>query len=155
MRTLMAQAFTRQEVTALRHAIGRQAAESGLCGIRLEDFVLAVHESVTNAVEHAGGHGSLKMWTCDGLLQAQTVDQGTGIPDGYLNGHGQPSGMSFTGRGIYLIRRLCDGVDIRTGPLGTTVEITMRLPRTPRGSAPPMKRVRVAMDAVQWRHFTA
>ncbi|WP_336207419.1 ATP-binding protein [Nonomuraea sp. LPB2021202275-12-8] len=157
MRTLITQPFTLQEVTTLRHAVARHASASGLAGARLEDFVLAVHESVVNAVEHGGGYGHLKLWTSGGMLRAETADHGSGIPHGYVNGHRLPSDMAFTGRGIYLIRRLCDGVDFRTGPGGTVVQITMRLPRHQLRHVSPMKRVRVAVSGLHrhMNHFTA
>jgi anti-sigma regulatory factor (Ser/Thr protein kinase) len=157
MRTLLTKPFTLQEIIPLRQAVARHASTSGLAGARLEDFVLAVHESIVNAVEHGGGRGHLTMWSADGLLRVETVDHGPGIPRRYLNGHGQPSDTAYAGRGIYLIRRLCDGVDLRTGPTGTTIQITMRLPRRRLGHASPMKRVRVAVNGLHRHagHFTA
>jgi serine/threonine-protein kinase RsbW len=147
MSTLLTKPFTIQEITPLRRAVARHASTSGLAGARLEDFVLAVHESIVNAVEHGGGRGHLKMWSADGLLRVETVDHGPGIPGPYLN-DGQPSDTAYAGRGIYLIRRLCDGVDLRTGPAGTTVQITMRLPRRGPRHTSPMKRVRVAANGI-------
>lgn len=129
MRTLIAQVFTLQDITKLRHAVSEQARSCGLHGPRLDDFVLAVHESVVNAIEHAGGHGRFKLWTVDGVIRSETSDRGAGIPEAYVNGGKRPSDESHTGRGIYLIRRLCDAADFRTGPGGTTVLLTMRLPR--------------------------
>ncbi len=157
MSTLLTEPFTVQEITPLRHAVAQHASISGLAGARLEDFVLAVHESIVNAVEHGGGRGHLRMWRADGLLRVETVDHGPGIPNGYLNGHRRPPDTAFTGRGIFLIRRLCDGVDLRTGPAGTTVQITMRLPRHRAGHSSPMKRVRVAAKGLHrhTEHFTA
>ncbi|MFI7105852.1 ATP-binding protein [Nonomuraea sp. NPDC050227] len=142
MALLLTQVFTLHDVTKLRRAVAEQAESSGLREGRLDDFVLAVHESVVNAVEHAGGRGHLTLWTVDGVIRSETTDQGTGIPQAYLDGDVRPSSLSYTGRGIYLIRRLCDVVDVRTGPDGTTVRLTMRLPHA---SASPssMKRIRV------------
>ncbi|GAA3544397.1 hypothetical protein GCM10022419_025770 [Nonomuraea rosea] len=157
MRTLLTQPFTFHDVTKLRREVAEQAANCGLNGPRLDDFVLAVHESVVNAVEHAGGHGYFKLWTIDGIIRSETTDRGSGIPDGYLNGHRRPSDMSYTGRGIYLIRRLCDMADFHTGPRGTQVRLTMRLPRGPdRGAHRAMRRIRVtAAPHRMFGHFTA
>lgn len=142
MRTLLAQRFTVEEVPAIRHAVAREATACGLTGPRLDDFVLAVHESVINAVSHAGGRGHVRLWTVAGVLRAETVDRGSGIPGGYLNGHHLPGETASDGRGIFLIRELCDDVVFSTGPQGTRVEITMRLPRCRRPLSP-MRRVRV------------
>jgi anti-sigma regulatory factor (Ser/Thr protein kinase) len=144
MRTLLAEAFTLHDVTKLRRAVAEQAERCGLSGPRLEDFVLAVHESVVNAVEHGGGHGFLKLWTVNGVIHAETTDQGSGIPDARVNGC-RPSDVSYSGRGIYLIRRLCDTADFRTGPHGTAVRLTMRLPRgRGHGRRRRMRRIRVS-----------
>jgi serine/threonine-protein kinase RsbW len=154
MRTLLNQSFTLGEVTAVRHTVARLAAHCGLDGHRLDGFVLAVHESVINAVRHGGGHGTITLWAGDGLLRAETVDQGSGIPAGHLQGHRRPPGTSDTGRGIYLIRRLCDEVAFRTGPDGTAVQVAMRLPRHHGRARGPMIRVRVGVPG-HARHFTA
>ncbi|NUO97937.1 MAG: ATP-binding protein [Nonomuraea sp.] len=142
MGLLLNEPFTLHDVTKLRRAVAEQAEGCGLNGPRLDDFVLAVHESVVNVVEHAGGHGRLALWTVDGIIRAETADEGTGIPESRLNGCSRPSDLRYTGRGIYLIRRLCDDADFRTGPDGTRVRLTMRLPRRPPGRA--MKRIRVS-----------
>ncbi|MGW0802264.1 ATP-binding protein [Nonomuraea sp. NPDC002799] len=156
MRTLMIQPFALHDVTKLRRAVAEEAERCGLSGPRLDDFVLAVHESVVNAVEHAGGHGHFKLWTVDGVIRSETTDRGTGIPDGYVNGRRRPSDLSYTGRGIYLIRRLCDAADFHTGPAGTTVMLTMRLPRGPdRGLHAVMKRIRVTTGGHSPGRFTA
>lgn len=148
MRTLLAQPFTVEEVTALRHAVARHATGCGLVSPRLDDFVLAVHESVINAVAHAGGSGHVTLRTVDGLLRAETIDRGSGIPRGRLNGHSLPGDSAFDGRGLYLIRQLSDGVMFSTGPQGTRVEITMRLPENRGRRLSPMRRVRVAVTAL-------
>ncbi|MEU4508547.1 ATP-binding protein [Nonomuraea wenchangensis] len=155
MRTLLTQPFTLQDVTRLRRTVAEKAAHCGLSGSRLDDFVLAVHESVVNAVEHAGGYGHFKLWTVDGVIRSETTDRGEGIPDGYVAGDHRPSDMSYDGRGIYLIRRLCDMVDFSTGPLGTTVRITMRLPKAAGHGRGHMRRVRVAGQAHPPGRFTA
>ncbi|MCF6470923.1 ATP-binding protein [Nonomuraea sp. MG754425] len=157
MPTLIAQMFTLQDVTPLRHVVAEQAADCGLRGPRLDDFVLAVHESVVNAVEHAGGWGRFKLWTIDGVIRSETSDRGSGIPESYVNGDERPSDSSYTGRGIYLIRRLCDVADFRTGPGGTTVLLTMRLPRRPGTQTPDsLRRIRVtAPGGRPFGHFTA
>ncbi|MFB4276572.1 MULTISPECIES: ATP-binding protein [unclassified Nonomuraea] len=157
MRTLMTERFTLQDITKLRHAVAEQSASCGLHGPRLDDFVLAVHESVVNAVEHAGGAGRFKLWTVDGVIRAETSDRGSGIPQEYVNGGKRPSDHSYTGRGIYLIRRLCDVADFRTGPAGTTVVLTMRLPRGPdHRTHRSMRRIRVtACGGRLFGRFTA
>lgn len=58
---LFTEPFGPAEVTELRHMLTSFAAGSGLSGQRLEDFVLAVNELITNAVRHGGGRGWLRL----------------------------------------------------------------------------------------------
>ncbi|MFI9595860.1 ATP-binding protein [Nonomuraea sp. NPDC052265] len=152
MALLLTQLFTLHDVTELRRTVAEQAENCGLRDGRLDDFVLAVHESVVNAVEHAGGRGQLTLWTVDGVIRSETADQGAGIPGTYLDGAVRPSTLSHTGRGLYLIRRLCDVADFRTGPDGTTVRLTMRLPHAP-AFPRTMKRIRVTGGGGPSGHF--
>ncbi|MFC7102896.1 ATP-binding protein [Nonomuraea rubra] len=89
MRTLIAQTFTLQDVSKLRHVVAEHAETCGLHGPRLDDFVLAVHESVVNAVEHAGGCGRFKLYTVDGVICSETSDRGRASPSRTSTG---PSG---------------------------------------------------------------
>ncbi|WP_433435690.1 ATP-binding protein [Nonomuraea sp. CA-141351] len=156
MRTLMAQPFTLHDVTRLRRTVAELARSCGLSGPRLHDFVLAVHESVVNAVEHAGGHGYFKLWTVNGVIRSETTDGGSGIPGAYVDADLKPPDLSQEGRGIFLIRRLCDMADFDTGPGGTTVLLTMRLPRAPHHTTHrAMKRIRVDAGHHPFGRFTA
>jgi anti-sigma regulatory factor (Ser/Thr protein kinase) len=44
-------------VVTVRHRVRRHAVDVGLAGDDLDDFVLAVHALVTNAVRRGGGSG--------------------------------------------------------------------------------------------------
>jgi serine/threonine-protein kinase RsbW len=126
---LLSELFNRQLITAVRHGVARLAAEAGLSGQRLDDFVLAVNEIVTNAVRHAGGSGLLMLWRQDGSLRCEVRDKGPGIPPDRVEGRDLPSPTAISGRGLWLARRLCDGMAIETGPHGTTVRLAITLPR--------------------------
>ncbi|HEV7898410.1 MAG TPA: ATP-binding protein [Planosporangium sp.] len=126
---LLSELFDHQLITAVRHAVARLAARSGLTGPRLDDFVLAVNEMMTNAVRHAGGSGVLTLWCQDEKLQCEVVDKGPGIPAEHLDAHPLPSPFAVSGRGLWLAHRLCDNVTIRTGRRGTTVHLIITLPR--------------------------
>ncbi|MBT2234572.1 ATP-binding protein [Nonomuraea sp. NEAU-A123] len=154
MRTLLAQSFTLDEVTALRGSVAERAADCGLSGARLEDYILAVHESVINAVEHGGGRGYFTLWTSDRMLRSETSDQGPGIPDEYVDEWRRPSDVAYAGRGIYLIRTLCDGASFHSGSMGTTVQLTMWLPRLAHRAlqGAPLRRIRVTAASTRKRH---
>ncbi|WP_433305113.1 ATP-binding protein [Actinoplanes sp. CA-030573] len=53
--------FTEETVGELRHALANAVEAAGMSGPPAEDFVLAVHELVVNAVRHGGGTGSLML----------------------------------------------------------------------------------------------
>ncbi|MFC6403136.1 ATP-binding protein [Planobispora longispora] len=119
--------FTRARASAVRGAIAEQAARHGLKGVRRSDFLLAVYESMTNAVKHAGGRGLVRLWADDGLLHCEIADRGPGIPVTAIDGDLMPPGHAIGGRGLWLIRRLSESADFTTGPGGTTVRIAFRL----------------------------
>lgn len=124
-RPILVQAFDRLGITAVRHAVRRIAGQAGLDGQRLDDFVLAVNEIVTNAVLHGGGAGWLRLWRDGRDVCCEVSDHGPGLP---RSGHvGQlPPGSQVRGRGVWLAHRLCDSVETATGPTGTTVLMRQR-----------------------------
>jgi hypothetical protein len=57
---LLRRRFTEAQVSALRTALATTVAAAGLSGDLAQDFVLAVHELVIDAVRHGGGAGQLE-----------------------------------------------------------------------------------------------
>jgi anti-sigma regulatory factor (Ser/Thr protein kinase) len=108
---LLVEDFDAEQITPVRHAVSRRAESAGLRGQRLEDFVLAVNEIVTNAVRHAGGGGSLRMWSADGEVVCE------------VTGQALPPSHAISGRGLWLAHHLVDEVDVRTGDGGTIVTL--------------------------------
>jgi anti-sigma regulatory factor (Ser/Thr protein kinase) len=113
--------FARGRITVVRRAVAEHAAREGLTGRRLEDFVLAVNEIVTNAVVHGGGHGRLRLWSHGGRLWCEVTDEGPGLPPGWMGGRRPPAGFEGGGRGLWLTRMLCDQITIVSGLRGTRV----------------------------------
>ena len=121
---LLTAAFDAERISALRHAVGRCAEAVGLRGQRLEDYVFAVNEIITNAVRHAGGRGWLRMWRNGDGLRCEVSDEGSGIPPDRLNGHQQlPPSFATSGRGLWLARHLCDLLTVQTSPTGTKITL--------------------------------
>ena len=115
--------FTGDKIAAVRRAVTRQAADAGLTGDQLHDFVLAVNEIVTNAVVHGGGRGELRMWDYGQFLGCEVTDRGPGgVPRrAYRAGAaGRPSGMR-------LARLLVDRLEVRESAGGTAVRLTTGL----------------------------
>jgi serine/threonine-protein kinase RsbW len=125
---LLVEDFGVAQITPVRHAVTDGAAKAGLAGQRLEDFVLAVNEIVTNAVRHAGGGGTLRMWIVGEAVFCEVADRGDGIPRERLNGQILPPSHAVSGRGLWLARHLVDQVAVSTGPAGTIVRLSSTLP---------------------------
>ncbi|HLL65377.1 MAG TPA: ATP-binding protein [Micromonosporaceae bacterium] len=119
--------FTLDNFVPTRHAVRAYATGTGLSDMRLYHVVVAVSELMSNAVQHGGGSGTLRMWADDRRLYCEVADQGPGIPGGQINGYHLPDPTEVRGRGIWLTRQICDRVDVQTGPSGTTVRVSCTL----------------------------
>ena len=114
----------RDAITAVRHDIAGLAAAAGLDGLRLDGFVLAVNEIMTNAVRHGGGRGLVRLVRTAGGLRCEISDKGSGEPARF-NGRVLPPTEATGGRGLWLARHLCDSFDVETGGNGTRVRLVM------------------------------
>lgn len=130
---LIAESFDRDQVTALRHTITACAGSAGLTGTRLDDFVLAINELITNAVRHGGGRGWLRLWRAGGSLHCLVSDRGLGFDSDRLDDRRRPVPEVAGGWGLWLARTLSDEMLVRSGPDGTTVRISASLDGSPLG----------------------
>ncbi|MEV1142393.1 ATP-binding protein [Micromonospora sp. NPDC049799] len=121
---LIAEAFDQAQVTELRHSVTSCAHAAGLGGQRLDDFVLAVNELITNAVRHGGGRGWLRLWRQSGRLVCEVSDHGHGISAHRLNDRSRPAPDTAGGWGLWLARELSDTMEVETGTAGTLVRIS-------------------------------
>jgi anti-sigma regulatory factor (Ser/Thr protein kinase) len=113
---------------ALRHAVAAALAAVGGPREVVEDFLLAVDETTSNAVRHGAPPLGLRLWTSAERLVCTVTDHGPGMDDpfaGYGPAHGDD--LSRGGMGVWLARQLCDHVDISSGPDGVTVRLTTAL----------------------------
>jgi anti-sigma regulatory factor (Ser/Thr protein kinase) len=107
----------------VRRFVARHAPQLGLSPARLEELVLAVNEVATNAIRHGGGRGELRMWRSGQRVLCQVDDPGQ-LGDGFF-GYVPAEPASAGGHGLWITRQLCDLVEIRGGPAGTTVRLHM------------------------------
>ncbi|OLE22397.1 MAG: hypothetical protein AUG44_24915 [Actinobacteria bacterium 13_1_20CM_3_71_11] len=125
-RPLIALEFRRPDLGRLRRRVTSCAVEAGLRGMRLQAFVMAVNEIVTNAVVHGGGLGRLRLWHAGRQLVCEISDTGPGIPAERMP-TGRPPVEATSGRGLWLSRTLCDMVSLETGRQGTTIRLAADL----------------------------
>lgn len=122
---LLSESFDHSRVTALRHTIASCSADAGLSGDRLDDFVVAVNELLTNAVRHGGGAGRVRLWQSGAAVVCEVADHGPG-----LRTSGRPHRPAVDepgGWGLFLADELTDSFDMQTGAEGTTVRISTRI----------------------------
>jgi anti-sigma regulatory factor (Ser/Thr protein kinase) len=108
-----------------RRLVRTRAQETGL-GERSEDFVLAVNEVLSNSLHHAGQDGSLRVWQEPDALVCEVRDGGHIIQP--LIGREEPPIGQVGGHGIWLVNLVCDLVQVRSNPDGSTVRMQMSRP---------------------------
>lgn len=102
------------------------AEAAGLADGRLEDFVVAVNELLTNAVRHGGGSGHVELRLEDGSVVCDVIDQGGVLADLCPDRPDRPTADEPGGWGLWLAGELTDTINIQTGAEGTTVRISTR-----------------------------
>ena len=124
---LLSEGFDRSRVTEVRHAVASCVAGSGLAGDRLDDFVVAVNELLTNAVRHGGGAGHIGVWLENGSVVCEVTDRGSGLALPRPDEPERPSVDEPGGRGLWLAAELTDAFELQTGADGTSVRISTRV----------------------------
>jgi anti-sigma regulatory factor (Ser/Thr protein kinase) len=124
---LLTETFDRNSITVLRHAVASRAAAAGLAGDRLDDFVVAVNELLTNAVRHGGGLGRVALWQADGSVVCEVSDSGRGLPGPVSVRRTRPASDQPGGWGLWLAAELTDSFQLSTGSGGTTVRVATRV----------------------------
>lgn len=115
-----------RDLRPVRLLIERWADLTGLPADRAADVVLAVSELAANTLRHTQGGGTLRVWRAAGELVCDISDEGW-IADP-LAGRRRPAPDEPGGHGLWLVHQVCDLVETRTGPAGTTIRLHMSLP---------------------------
>ncbi|GIF66870.1 hypothetical protein Ais01nite_49050 [Asanoa ishikariensis] len=114
--------FDGTSLAAVRHKVLDVAGRCRMSGDRLDDFVVAVNEVMTNVVRHGGGNGHLRLWRNSELV-CQVSDRGPGFEVAPVLRRRKPRPSSSGGLGLWMARRMSDKLTITSGPAGTTIGV--------------------------------
>jgi anti-sigma regulatory factor (Ser/Thr protein kinase) len=114
-----------RDLRPVRAMVTRGAQRAGLEADRATDLVIAVSEVAANTLRHTTAGGTLHLWRTAGELVCQVQDSGV-IADP-LAGRRVPGYDLPGGKGLWLVNQVCDLVELRTSPAGTSIRLHMRL----------------------------
>jgi len=112
------------DLAPVRKMVEACARRTSLAAERVTDLVLAVNEIAANTLGHTKSGGVLRVWRGAAEILCQVHDQGW-IADPLAGRVKRPP--DARGHGLFLVNQLCDLVELRTGPGGTTVRMHMSL----------------------------
>ena len=118
--------FTIDDLPVVRSRTAAWAEAAGLSPVRAADAVLAVSELAANSVRHGGGGGLLSSWREPDRFVCEVRDRGL-IGDPLAGRRPLDADDRRCARGLWLVNRLCDLVQLRSLPDGTAVRVHLAL----------------------------
>jgi anti-sigma regulatory factor (Ser/Thr protein kinase) len=115
----------RSDLSQVRALVLRHARQAGLTEGRANDLVLAVSEAAANTLRHTPSAGILAIWHDENEVVCEIRDEGT-ITDPQVGRRKPPPGASG-GHGLWLVRQVCDLVELTSDANGTTIRMHMAL----------------------------
>ncbi|MCK2215783.1 ATP-binding protein [Actinomadura sp. ATCC 31491] len=98
------------DLAAVRAILRDYATAFGMAAKRVELLVLAVNEAVTNVLDHGGAGGRLTARAEGQGILVEVVDDGGTLRAEHLRR--QPAANPTSGMGLFVIRTVCDRVDL-------------------------------------------
>jgi anti-sigma regulatory factor (Ser/Thr protein kinase) len=117
-------AFGDGDLRLVRRFVESRAVLAGLDAGRVADLVLAASELATNSVKHAGGAGTVRLWSTDDAVLCEVED--TGRIEEPLVGRLFPASTQTGGRGLWIANQVCDLVQVRAFADGGIVRLHVR-----------------------------
>jgi len=111
------------DLRPLRRLVAGYAHRTGLPDERAANLVLAASEIAANTLRHTSAGGTVHMWHTGEEILCQIRDQGW-IADPLAGRTRRPP--DERGHGLWVVNQVCDLVELRTGPAGTTIRLHMR-----------------------------
>jgi anti-sigma regulatory factor (Ser/Thr protein kinase) len=115
----------RTDLSKVRGLVMQQARTAGLTESRANDLVLAVSEVAANTLRHTDSSGTLSIWHDQHEIVCEIHDEGK-ITDP-LAGQRRPAADAMGGHGLWLVRQVCDLVELRSDATGTTIRMHMKV----------------------------
>jgi anti-sigma regulatory factor (Ser/Thr protein kinase) len=115
----------RSDLSQVRALVWQHARQAGLTEGRANDLVLAVSEVAANTLRHTRSPGILAIWHDEDEVVCEIRDEGT-ITDPLVGRSKPPPGASG-GHGLWLVRQVCDLVELTSDANGTTIRMHMAL----------------------------
>ena len=115
----------RSDLSQVRALVLQQAREAGLTEGRANDLVLAVSEVAANTLRHTRSSGTLAIWHDDAEVVCEIHDEGTIVSR--EAGLRKPAPDATGGHGLWIVRQVCDLVELTSDANGTTVRMHMTL----------------------------
>lgn len=118
----------RDKLAEVREFVRRHSAHAGLSARRTRDLVLAASEVAANTLRHTDAPGLVRIWSQLGEVICEFQDTGsiTHPQAGQFRPVAGTAGGVGLGLGLWVVRQVCDAVDIQTGPGGTTIRLHMK-----------------------------
>ncbi|MFI5506358.1 SpoIIE family protein phosphatase [Mycobacterium sp. NPDC051804] len=116
-----------RRLSDIRHRLAAWLHDNNIVSPLADDIVLVVNEACSNCVEHAyrgkdSGRMRVEAQVRDSQVCISVVDSGSWKTP--------PADPGTRGRGLLLIRTVCDQVDVVGTDDGTSVEMSFRLPKS-------------------------
>jgi anti-sigma regulatory factor (Ser/Thr protein kinase) len=115
----------RSDLSQVRALVLQHAQVAGLAEGRATDLVLAVSEVAANTLRHTRAAGTLAIWYDADEVVCEIRDGGT-ITDPEA-GRQRPAPDATGGHGLWIVRQVCDLVELTSDAHGTTVRMHMML----------------------------
>jgi anti-sigma regulatory factor (Ser/Thr protein kinase) len=115
----------RTDLSKVRALVMQQARGAGLTEGRANDLVLAVSEVAANTLRHTDSSGTLVIWHDPSEIVCEIHDEGK-ITDPTA-GQRRPAADATGGHGLWLVRQVCDLVELRSDATGTTIRMHMKI----------------------------
>jgi len=112
------------DLRPLRRLVAGYAHRTGLPDERAANLVLAASEIAANTLRHTSAGGTMHIWHTGEEILCQIKDQGW-ITDPLAGRTRRPP--DERGHGLWVVNKVCDLVELRTGPAGTTIRMHMSI----------------------------